>query len=179
MVWGAFVVSLAQLLAGPWPDPDWLFGRDHSADWWMVGTTFLLLVAATGAWRSAQAQLRSSQRPLVVLSRVQLVRNAGSLVFLVRIENVGPGPALMVKVSAWPRVPSVLGVPTDARRVDIEQIKLRADVGTPPYVVSQGAIGPGRNQDAFLKAVRDTDDEGEVNETFFSRGGVLLYTISY
>ena len=56
---------------------------------------------------------------------------------------------------------------------------MRADVGTPPYVVSQGAIGPGRNQDAFLKAVRDTDDEGEVNETFFSRGGVLLYTISY
>ena len=177
MVWAVFVTSLVELLAGPWPSLDWLFYRDHSAEWWMVGITFLVFIAALIAWRTAQMQLRSSLRPLVVLNRVAL--DADHLRFLVAVKNIGPGPALNVKVRVWPRIPSVKGNPSEARLREIEAIKRRVDLKAAPYFVALGALGPMDEQPAFLKRVGDVGADGSVDAGFFGVGGVILYTIAY
>lgn len=111
MVWATFVVTLIEVLAGPWPDPDWLFRRDHSADWWMVVLTALLAVAAGGAWATAQRQLRHAQdatklsaRPLVIVmgGRLDISGDPGarSARIAAHVANVGTGPALDVRVFA-------------------------------------------------------------------------------
>lgn len=163
-------------------DPNW-------AEIAVVVLTLALAVAAIAAAlqvnrqiRQAQMhhdeQLRFSLRPLVVVSRAEcLVVTTSSPQVRVKawLQNVGPGPALQIRIHAWLRVPDAGWDNPAVRVTQINNLKGSVDLDAPDFTARYSALGGSSSpQDGMLVA------EASVGLDVNASGPpILIYMIWY
>jgi hypothetical protein len=155
-----------------WPrGEDWssLVGSGSAADWWMVGLTAVLTVAAVAAGlvalrqlaaidaqlRAAEQARRTSIRPVVFVRKAYLLPAGESARFVeLCVHNVGMAAARDVELKAW-----VYGIPDEVlidRPNRFEDFRMacesQLETSRPPYRVEIEALGADREERAYLRS---------------------------
>lgn len=157
------------------------------ADAAIVGITILILLAAVGAAlqvsrqirqteRHHREQLHSSLRPVLAIPHAESRLNpqSGLPEFMVWIQNVGPGPAMNLVISAWVRIPGHSWDAPGERTAEIDALKSEVDVDQPELTTRAAAIeGASPSKPAILVPIRDVPPADYPAEK-----GIIIYNVT-